>query len=383
MVADGQQGSQLPLQGVRITNGKRHLVIEGIVAVHCHKIDLERIDLSDIHVITAPQQFQINNIFQNMPGIGIAFAKQHKSHTDIYDIVFSQGFQILLTLDIIPLCGIDNVAFDQRIKIAFDGLYINFSPFGCQGVCNFLGGKRTADVVKNIAQHTFQHQRIEDLSSCQNIFYDDRVENAIQVIPNLVRMPLKFQRIGKGTVFQIFGIFYSAIFHTAGTLHIFLKRKRQHFDLHIAPGNKGGYFTGQHIGIGTCDVYIYIFLDIQAVDHFRKIRDVLYLIQKNVSHLFGNKTVFQVSVQFSIVGKFLKIHILKIDGNNLVLFDAILQQPILVHFHQNRFSAAADTCYDFDELLVLKRNQFIQVFSSGNSHNKTSAAFNDSIRQKV
>ena len=180
-----------------------------------------------------------------------------------------------------------------------------------------------------------------------------------------------------------FGIFYSAIFHTAGTLHIFLKRKRQHFDLHIAPGNKGGYFTGQHIGIGTCDVYIYIFLDIQAVDHFRKIRDVLYLIQKNVSHLFGNKTVFQVSVQFSIVGKFLKIHILKIDGNNLVLFDAILQQPILVHFHQNRLSAAADTCYDLDELLVLKRNQFIQVFSSGNSHNKPSAAFNDSIRQKV
>ena len=110
---------------------------------------------------------------------------------------------------------------------------------------------------------------------------------------------------------------------------------------------------------------------------------MLYLIQKNVSHLFGNKTVFQVSVQFFIVGKFLKIHILKIDGNNLVLFDAILQQPILVHFHQNRFSAAADTCYDFDELLVLKRNQFIQVFSSGNPHNKSSTAFNDSIRQKV
>ena len=65
------------------------------------------------------------------PGVCIAFAKQHKSHTDIYDIVFSQGFQILLTLDIIPLCGIDNVAFDQRIKIAFDGLYINFSSFGC------------------------------------------------------------------------------------------------------------------------------------------------------------------------------------------------------------------------------------------------------------
>ena len=79
----------------------------------------------------------------------------------------------------------------------------------------------------------------------------------------------------------------------------------------------------------------------------------------------------------------LKIHILKIDGNNLVLFDAILQQPILVHFHQNRLSAAADTCYDLDELLVLKRNQFIQVFSSGNSHNKPSAAFNDSIRPKV
>ena len=383
MVADGQQGSQLPLQGIRVTNGKRHLVIESTVAVHCHKIDLERIDLSDIHIIAAPQQFQINNIFQNMPGVCIAFAKQHKSHTDIYDIVFSQSFQILLTLDIIPLCGIDNVAFDQRIQIAFDGLNIHFSPFGCQGVCDSLGGKRTADVVKNIAQHTFQHQRIEDLSSCQNIFYDNRVENAIQVIPNLVRMPLKFQRIGKGAVFQIFGIFYSAIFHTAGTLHIFLKRKRQHFDLHIAPGNKGGYFTGQHIGIGTCDVYIYIFLDIQTVDHFRKIRDVLYLIQKNVSHLFGNKTVFQVSVQFSIVGKFLKIHILKIDGNNLVLFDAILQQPILVHFHQNRLSAAADTCYDLDELLVLKRNQFIQVFGSGNSHNKPSAAFNDSIRQKV
>ena len=164
-------------------------------------------------------------------------------------------------------------------------------------------------------------------------------------------------------------------FHTAGTLHIFLKRKRQHFDLHIAPGNKGGYFTGQHIGIGTCDVYIYIFLDIQTVDHFRKIRDVLHLIQKNVSHLFGNKTVFQVSVQFFIVGKFLKIHILKIDGNNLVLFDAILQQPILVHFHQNRLSAAADTCYDFDELLVLKRNQFIQVFSSGNSHNNPPRSF--------
>ena len=61
---------QLRCRGVRITNGKRHLVIEVLLPFIARKsTSRKRIDLSDIHVITAPQQFQINNIFQNMPGV--------------------------------------------------------------------------------------------------------------------------------------------------------------------------------------------------------------------------------------------------------------------------------------------------------------------------
>ena len=63
---------------------------------------------------------------------------------------------------------------------------------------------------------------------------------------------------------------------------VFSKLKWQKVDFHITSSQQCGQLAGEHIGIGTSDVDIYIGLDIETVDKSLELFDVLNLIQKDI-----------------------------------------------------------------------------------------------------
>lgn len=63
---------------------------------------------------------------------------------------------------------------------------------------------------------------------------------------------------------------------------VFNKLKWQKIDFHITSGQQCGQLTGEHVGIGTCHVYVNVGLDIETVDKSLELFDVLNLIQKDI-----------------------------------------------------------------------------------------------------
>ena len=91
---------------------------------------------------------------------------------------------------------------------------------------------------------------------------------------------------------------------------------------------------------------------------------MLNLINENIGHLPRYKTLFDVGVQRRRIAKRKEIEILQVDGNDLVFFHPICPQIILVDLQQSGLPAASNAGYDFDQLLIPKADQLIQIIFS-------------------
>ena len=116
-----------------------------------------------------------------------------------------------------------------------------------------------------------------------------------------------------------------------------------------------------------------VIFNIQTVNHFWEIRNILDLVQKNVSHSLRIQMLFQIVIQLPVIRQFLIINILKINGYDPAGFHPLFPQPLLIHLQERRFSAPAHSCHNFDQLFITKRNQFLQIFFSLYHHAYSSA----------
>lgn len=89
---------------------------------------------------------------------------------------------------------------------------------------------------------------------------------------------------------------------------------------------------------------------------------MMHLVQEDIRHLARNKPAFQILIQRLAIREILIVHILEVDGDDLLFLHALLAQPILIHFQKSRLAASPDSCHDLDDLLVLESNQPPHIF---------------------
>lgn len=97
--------------------------------------------------------------------------------------------------------------------------------------------------------------------------------------------------------------------------------------------------AGQHVGVRAGQVEIQIFAQKEAVDHRRKIPDILNFIQKDIRP-FVSRARQNISVQLHRVTQLDVGEVLQIDGDDLRIGNAVKAKLRLKQFHQRRFSAA-------------------------------------------
>lgn len=61
-----------------------------------------------------------------------------------------------------------------------------------------------------------------------------------------------------------------------------MNNKALRFSSLLSSGKQCGQLTGEHVGIGTCHVYVDVGLDIETVDKPLELFDILNLIQKDI-----------------------------------------------------------------------------------------------------
>ena len=68
-----------------------------------------------------------------------------------------------------------------------------------------------------------------------NILYNNRIIDSLQIISDLIWLIFLISSVNGNELFCKYSAYlYSSVIHTASTLHIFLKRQRQHFNLNIS-----------------------------------------------------------------------------------------------------------------------------------------------------
>lgn len=70
-----------------IPHGRGNLHIERSRLIDGDKIDFQLVELADIHVIFAAEQFKINHVFEDVADIRIAPAQQIIPQADIHGII--------------------------------------------------------------------------------------------------------------------------------------------------------------------------------------------------------------------------------------------------------------------------------------------------------
>lgn len=126
--------------------------------------------------------------------------------------------------------------------------------------------------------------------------------------------------------------------------------------------------AGQHVGVRASQVEIQIFAQKEAVDHRRKIPDILNFIQKDIRQ-FVSRARQNISVQLHRVAQLDVGEVLQIDGDDLRIGNAVKAKLRLKQFHQRRFSAAPNPRNHLDHLFVLPTPERSKVLRSINHAN--------------
>ena len=95
------QRPQFARERMFIPHGRGNLHIERSRLIDGDKIDFQLVELADIHVIFAAEQFKIDHVFEDVAGIRIAPAKQIIPQADIHGIILFKRLEMLLAADVI------------------------------------------------------------------------------------------------------------------------------------------------------------------------------------------------------------------------------------------------------------------------------------------
>lgn len=102
LVLDLLKRSEFTLQGLLIPYRCSYLIIGDVILVNSNK-STSKLSILPIYTFFCRRKSSRKRYFQNAPCIKRTRAKQHTSQTNIHQIVFSQSFEELLTLDVISL----------------------------------------------------------------------------------------------------------------------------------------------------------------------------------------------------------------------------------------------------------------------------------------
>ena len=83
---------------------------------------LSRLNDTDVHAAVADAQLVVEEVLHDVAGILLAQPKPDIPQADILEIVFLQGIDVLLPLDVVPTCGADKKRLPEVFEIEAERL---------------------------------------------------------------------------------------------------------------------------------------------------------------------------------------------------------------------------------------------------------------------
>ena len=279
-VLDGEQGGDFPLQRFGAGNIVTYLDIGLYAFFDSDEIDFFFAELPDVDFVTAAQQFDGDEIFIEMPVIGVFRADRGVTEREVRKVVFFIRFQIALALDVVPLEGVEQKAAAEIFDISAARLIVRLIGVGGERVCDLADRRLAADIVhQKIGDHV-QQICVFDFELGDDVFRDGRADDARKVFPCVclifVEIRARHPALDHIAVERRLDIVFGII------QEIFAEGEGKHCDLKDAAAEQGGEVAGKEEGVGADQIDIEALLLVQAVDDGLKPVAKLHLIDEEV-----------------------------------------------------------------------------------------------------
>ena len=80
------------------------------------------IQLADGHIVASAKQLEVDDVLQNVAAVAVTVAQEVVPQADVHDVVFSEGFEIFLALDVEALDLVEDEGFCQGLNVSGESL---------------------------------------------------------------------------------------------------------------------------------------------------------------------------------------------------------------------------------------------------------------------
>ena len=279
-VLDGEQGGDFPLQRFGAGNIVAYLDIGLYALFDSDEIDFFLAELPDVDFVSAAQQFDGDEIFIEMPVIGVFRADRGVAEREVCKVVFFIRFQIALAIDVVPLEGVEQKAAAEIFYISAARLIVRLIGVGGERVCDLADRRLAADIVhQKIGDHV-QQVFVFDSELGDDVFRDGRADDARKVFPCVCRISVEIR--ARHPALDHIAVERRLDIVLGKIQEIFAEGEGEHCDLKDAAAEQGGEVAGKEEGVGAGQIDIEALLLVQAVDDGLKPVAKLHLIDEEI-----------------------------------------------------------------------------------------------------
>ena len=330
-VLDGEQGGDFALQSLLARNIVAHLDIGLYALFDGDEIDFFLAELSDVDFVSAPQQFNGDEIFIEMPVIGVFRADRGVAEREVRKVILFIRFQIALAFDVVPLEGVEQKATAEIFHICAARLIVRLIGVGGERVCDLADRRLAADIV---------HQKVGDHVQKVFVFYfelgddvlrDGRADDARKVFPCVCLIFVEIR--ARHSAFDHIAVERRLDIVLGIIQEIFAEGEGKHCDLEDAAAEQGGEVAGKEKGIGAGQIDIEALFLVQAVDDGLKSVAKLHFVDEEVIRDAFSVVFVDIAVESVPRFQSLKLFEIELDADD-VLGRAVFFQQSNKSVHQ-------------------------------------------------
>ena len=352
VVADGFERGEFACECGLVANGVRHLKVAWDSVLKCHEIDLSVVKDADVDFAEAAAELKIHDILEKMPEIFAFRSEKRAAEPHVGNVVLCRRLEILPSLYVVAVNPIEKKSLAERVDVGVQRCMRYGEAFAFEHSDNFVHREQIADVVEEKSNDALKSRGVAVAISRQDVFVENRVEDAREVVVLGARTVYKLRGERETTEAQ------KVVEHGMGIAVVEeseilreVQRLKSNFD--IASCKERCQFAGKEFGIGAGNVHIKVLAGVESVNELLKFGNILNFVEKDV----GLADLFYIWLDefpcFAPTGEGGAVGILEVYRDYTVCGYSVIGKAFSEQFKECGFPAAADAGDNLDNILVV------------------------------
>lgn len=351
VVANGPERGEFARERGFVAGRVRHLKVEGESVFERHEIDFSVVENPDIDFAEPTAQFKVNDIFKQMAEVFAFRSEKGAAKPRVGDVVLRRCLEILTPLDVVTVHPVEEECLAECVDVGVQRRVGHGEALAFEHSDDLVHRKQIADVVEEETDDALERGGVAVAVPGHNVLVENRIEDAGEVVELSARAVGKLGGEREAAETQKVVEYGMRVpVGEQGDVFREVKWLEAYFD--IASGEERGQFAGEELGVGAGDIDIEILAGVKPVNELFELRNVLYLVEKNVCSAIGLDIGLDELPRLAPAREGGAVGILEIDCDYPVCGKSAFNKLFAEKLKKRGFPATAYAGHDFDDVFV-------------------------------